>query len=187
MNSKIPKDLPIKGSEATIVEFWSWAYSDLLSNTNRGILAEFLVGNALGLTNVPRIEWDKADFVYNGKFIEVKSSAYIQTWKEKQPSKIIFNISKARAWDSSTGEMSSEAQRNSDCYVFCVFADQDKSDYDILNVNRWDFYVLSTSFLNYYFPEQKSISLSTIQKYCEPVKYRNLKENIDSIMGSQVK
>ena len=27
----------------SVSEFWSWAYSDLLNNTLRGVLAEFLV------------------------------------------------------------------------------------------------------------------------------------------------
>ncbi|SFK03722.1 hypothetical protein SAMN04487936_106250 [Halobacillus dabanensis] len=183
MSSKISEDLRIKGTETTIVEFWRWAYSDLLSNTNRGILAEFLVGHALGLTTEPRMVWDKADFVYNGNSIEVKSSAYIQSWEQKQPSKIVFSISKAKAWDYSTGEMSSEAQRNSNCYVFCVFTDKDKSNHDILDVNRWDFYVLTTSFLNQNFLEQKSISLSTIQKFCSPVTYSNLKKEVDSLLS----
>ncbi|WP_431801066.1 hypothetical protein [Halobacillus andaensis] len=184
MISKIPDGLQIKGTETTISEFWRWAYSDLLSNTNRGILAEFLVGHALGLiSGAPRIEWDKADFIYNGNLIEVKSSAYIQTWKQKKPSKIVFNVPEAKAWDYTTGEMSAEAQRNSNCYVFCVFTDQDKSNYDILDVARWDFYVLSTAFLNEQFPEQKSISLSTIQKVCHKVAYHHLKEEVDYILS----
>lgn len=30
-------------TEIAISDFWSWAYSDLLNNTSRGVLAEFLV------------------------------------------------------------------------------------------------------------------------------------------------
>ncbi|ARI78728.1 hypothetical protein [Halobacillus mangrovi] len=182
MNSKISKGIQIKGTETTVEEFWRWAYSDLLSNTNRGILAEFLVGYALGLTSDPRIEWDKADFVYIENLIEVKSSAYIQSWKQRQPSKIVFNIPKARAWDTATGLMSSESKRNSDCYIFCVYTDQDKSNYDVLDVKRWDFYVVSTSYLNEHFTEQKTISLSTINKFCHPVNYSRLKAEIESVL-----
>ncbi|WP_432794029.1 hypothetical protein [Rhodococcus ruber] len=29
-------------------DFWAWAYSDLLGNAMRGVLAEYLVGTALG-------------------------------------------------------------------------------------------------------------------------------------------
>lgn len=33
--------------DLTVGDFWRWAYSDILSNRNRGIFAEFLVGAAL--------------------------------------------------------------------------------------------------------------------------------------------
>ncbi len=32
----------------TIVDCWQWAYSDLISNTERGVLAEYLVAKAVG-------------------------------------------------------------------------------------------------------------------------------------------
>ena len=31
-----------------IFDYWSWAYSDIVGNTNRGALAEFLVPRAIG-------------------------------------------------------------------------------------------------------------------------------------------
>jgi hypothetical protein len=31
------------GLDATVSDFWRWAFSDLRDNTTRGILAEFLV------------------------------------------------------------------------------------------------------------------------------------------------
>ncbi|WP_240309105.1 hypothetical protein [Corynebacterium pollutisoli] len=34
---------------ATLQDFWSWAYSHTLDNALRGILAEYLVGLALGV------------------------------------------------------------------------------------------------------------------------------------------
>lgn len=181
MTAKIVDRAQIKGTDALISDFWGWAYSDLLSNRNRGIFAEFLVGHALGLTDGFRIEWDKADFNYHGKFIEVKSGAYIQAWEQKQLSKIIFNIPKARAWDYKTGEMSPDSKRNSDCYVFCVYTEMDKKDYDILNIRHWEFYVLSTSFLNANFSEQKTTSLSRIKRSCLPVAYRNLKGEVNHL------
>jgi hypothetical protein len=44
--------VPLNGSErftgldATVADFWRWAFSDLRNNTTRGILAEFLVARA---------------------------------------------------------------------------------------------------------------------------------------------
>ena len=46
----------------TVLDFWKWAYSDLLDNAQRGILAEYLVANALNLQNTIRTNWDK--YVY---------------------------------------------------------------------------------------------------------------------------
>jgi hypothetical protein len=61
-------------------DFWSWAYSDILSNTDRAVFAEFVVGTALGVTDVPSVGWDAVDLRYVDKTIEVKISAYIQSW-----------------------------------------------------------------------------------------------------------
>src|SRR5690348_8635943 len=70
-----------------VIDFWRWAYSDVLSNRNRSIFAEFVVGAALGVLSKPRTEWDSVDLYYEGSRIEVKSSADIQAWKQKRPSK----------------------------------------------------------------------------------------------------
>lgn len=34
--------------DATVEDFWAWAYSDILSNTDRAVFAEFVAGTALG-------------------------------------------------------------------------------------------------------------------------------------------
>lgn len=33
----------------TLADFWSWAHSDLMGNTERGILAEYIVACSLGI------------------------------------------------------------------------------------------------------------------------------------------
>ena len=39
--------------DLSVVDFWSWAYSDLLNNTGRGVLAEFIVFSALKFSPPP--------------------------------------------------------------------------------------------------------------------------------------
>jgi hypothetical protein len=69
-NQKINHIDSIIGPEnLTVGDFWSWAYSDILSNRNISIFAEFLVGSALGVTDTPRIEWDGVNLHYNEKKI----------------------------------------------------------------------------------------------------------------------
>ena len=41
----------------TLVDYWRWSASDLLSNTQRGVVAEYLVVAALGTAERPRDEW----------------------------------------------------------------------------------------------------------------------------------
>lgn len=58
-------------------DFWRWAHSDFLSNAQRGVLAEYIVGTALNCLKKKRLEWDAHDFVTDGGIkIEVKSAAY---------------------------------------------------------------------------------------------------------------
>lgn len=75
-----------------LIEFWQWSGSDLISNSYRGLLAEYIVGMDLGVTDKIRMEWSPYDLKFNGLCIEVKSSSYIQSWSQKQFSKISFNI-----------------------------------------------------------------------------------------------
>ena len=82
--------------DSTITNFWQWAYSDILSNRNRSIFAEYLVAKALNLDNTARIEWDSKDLSYKGINIEVKSSAYAQSWGQNKESKISFDIEKKK-------------------------------------------------------------------------------------------
>jgi len=76
---KLSPDTPILGLEnVNVVDFWSWAYSDIPVNTNRSALAEFLVGSFLGVMSKPRIEWGECDHINREKKIKVNCSAYHQ-------------------------------------------------------------------------------------------------------------
>lgn len=49
-------DESIKGTNQKLLDYWRWGYSNVLVNRERGIFAEFLVGNVLGELDNPRIE-----------------------------------------------------------------------------------------------------------------------------------
>jgi hypothetical protein len=146
-------------------DFWQWAFSDFLSNSLRGILAEYIVGKALNATGTPRTEWDAYDLITpDGLRIEVKSSGYLQTWSQTKPSIIQFDIAKKRAWYAETNTMSGTSQRTADIYVFCVFAETRKELADPLDLNQWFFLVASAEFLEQVFKIQKTVSLSTLER-----------------------
>lgn len=174
------------GVGVSVKDYWSWAYSDLTDNTQRGVMAEFLVFSALNFTPSPsqmRENWLPFDATSpSGRRIEVKSAAYIQAWTpENIFAQIRFDIGKKLAWSNETASYSSEAKRNCDLYVFCLFTAKTKA-VSFLDLDYWDFYVLPTSILNEKVPVQKGISLSTLLKL-EPIKtdYSGLGTVIESI------
>ncbi len=149
-----------KSTNLKLVDFWQWATSDLVSNTMRGILAEYIVASALGITDTIRVEWDSFDLTTAaGIKIEVKSSAYLQSWHHKKLSQIRFSIRPSYVWDANANMFEKEAKRSADIYVFCVLKHTVQSTLDPLDLDQWDFYIILASTLNEKFPAQKSISL----------------------------
>ena len=137
---RLAVDHPIAGpGDLTLGDFWSWAYSDVWSNRNRSILSEFLVASALDLLDMSRVEWDAVDLRYRDRCIEVKSAAYLQSWQQDRPSLIRFDISRKQGWDARTNTSADTAVRSADCYVFCLYPEQDASKADVLDADAWAF------------------------------------------------
>jgi len=174
---------PIPGARGvTVGAFWQWAYSDILSNRNRSIFAEYIVGVALGVVDRPRIEWDAADLDYRGHKIEVKSSADCQSWHQEKPSTIRFGIGKSVEWNPVTGKYVGEPTRCAHVYVFCHYPEQDTLKANVLDVPAWDFYVLSTEALNRDFAQAKSLSLAAVRRVGMRCKFDGLKEAVDRVL-----
>lgn len=107
---------------ASLLGYWHWAYSDLVSNASRGVLAEYIVGLALRCVDGrARAEWDASDLrTLEGVSVEVKPAAYVQTWKQRQLSTIAFSIIPTNGWNSATNTVSAERKWQADVYVFCL-------------------------------------------------------------------
>jgi len=124
-------------------DFFSWAFSDLRSNTTRGILAEFLVAWALGAREGVRAAWDDFDVLTpDGIRVEVKASGYLQSWVQKRPSKISFGRLTGRSWNAETGELGAERELRADVFVFAIQTCGDPEGYDPLDLDAWRFLVL---------------------------------------------
>ena len=176
-------------TEYNLLAFWSWSVSDILSNATRGRFAEFVVGTAVGLDpkNL-RDEWDAYDLkTDNGIKIEVKSAAYIQTWNQKKISTISFSIKTAKFWDSETFFEDLQPRRHADVYVFCHLKHLDQETIDPLKMEQWDFYVLPTFKLDKYERSQSSITLNSLKRLTEPIKYSELKTVINKAYEEQKK
>jgi hypothetical protein len=130
----------------------------------RGILAEFLVAEATNSSGGVRTEWDAFDVLTeSGVRVEVKSGAYLQSWKQSRPSRISFNVAPTLGWDATTNEFSTVRRRHADVYVFCVLAHDDPATLNPLDVDQWEFYCLSTAQLDSELGEQKTVSLGRLR------------------------
>ena len=125
--------LTFRGKFANVLSFWQWGGSDLTNNVWRGVLAEYIVAFAVNCDHQPREEWAGVDLTMEhcGQEIkiEVKSSAFVQTWQQEKYSEIKFRISL------------SEKEPKADVYVFCLLAHQG-ADVNPLNLAHWEFYVV---------------------------------------------
>lgn len=131
----------------SVLDFWRWSSSDLLSNATRGVLAEFIVAVALEIPLDPvREEWGAYDLTTaEGIKVEVKSAAYIQSWRQDRLSKISFSVPKTRAWDSDSNRQANEQEV-----------------IDPLYLDQWQFFVLPTAVLDARKGSQHSITLKSL-------------------------
>lgn len=133
-------------AEAGLLGFWRWAYGDLRGNGVRGVLAEYLVGQALGVDmSTGRTEWAAWDLLTpEGVKVEVKTGAYIQSWTA--PAKaypVRYSGLLARSWvEGTAGSYTDTAEVRSDVYVFALQTCRDPDQYDALDLSQWEFRVL---------------------------------------------
>ncbi|MEO6348440.1 MAG: hypothetical protein ABIO60_11090 [Aquaticitalea sp.] len=189
-NPKIGTEVIIDNGNFTkynLLDFWRWSVSDILSNATRGRFAEFIVGTAIDIDpqNL-RSEWDAYDLTTDGGIkIEVKSASYIQSWNQKQFSKISFSIKKARYWDSENAIQHHEPKRHADLYVLCHLKHTDQATIDPLKMEQWDFYVLPTYRFENYERSQSSITINSLRKIAKPTIYLELRTEIQKAYNDQ--
>lgn len=173
-----------KSLNTNLLEFWQWSASDLISNTARGILAEYIVACDLGVANGVRMEWDAYELqTENGIKVEVKSAAYLQSWHQNKLSAISFGIASSFAWDAEINKFVTEKKRQADIYVFCLLKHKDKKTVDPLNVNQWEFSLLPTIILNQKAKNQKRISFNKLLSL-KPTKitFGEIEKTIESLL-----
>jgi hypothetical protein len=122
----IPKPArPLTGQErfssdpSSVLDFWRWAFSDLRTNIVRGVLAEYLVARAVGDPSPLRKAWDNWDVTTaTGIKVEVKSSAYLQSWNQRKLSAITFSGLTGQEWSAETNELAADRTLRAEVYVF---------------------------------------------------------------------
>lgn len=180
----LPPETPFtykdKPTSFSIQDFWVWMASDVLNNTLRGTVAEYIVSQATEASAPVRVEWDTVDITTpEGIKIEVKSAAYLQSWHQDRPSAISFGIAKTYPWDWEKNQYGETQVRSADVYVFCVLAHLNGQTVKPLDLTQWKFYVLPTRTLDTSLGDQKTVSLSRLKELgAEPLDYDQIRNAV---------
>ncbi len=169
-----------------IDHFRHWALGNLVCNTNRGIFAEWLVGQALEAIGEDdtRDEWVESDLCYRGIKIEVKASGRGQAWKQDRPSTPQFGIRPLKqTWDKRTDEWTDHdpPARVADIYVFCLHWPFPATPADVRDPASWKFWVVSKRTLDDQLGSQETVALSRLQELAPsgPVGWSEIKAEVD--------
>lgn len=158
----------------TALDFWRWTYSDLLQNITRGCLAEYIVAWAFECEETPRNPWDAFDLKTRaGNKVEVKSTAYVQSWGSKKPQPK-FIIKPTKTWSDAEGS-SKKADFNADIYVLCYLKETDKEKVNPMNLDQWRFWVFSKEQLITLLNNKRAISVQSLQKQDSGITFEELR------------
>ena len=173
-----------------ISDFPRWAVGNLVDNRNRGIFAEWLVGQALGIINPGEVrkEWDAVDLRYGEISVEVKASGLSQTWIQVANSVPRFGISpQVRWWDADSNDwgLYDPPQRTADVYVFCLHEAVPASNENVADPSQWRFWVVPTSALNSELGSQKSVGVTTLNGLAESVSFTEIKTAVENSVSGR--
>ena len=152
----------------TVAGFWAWAYSGLIDNKNRGVLAEFIVAKALGIETPAHDPWGTHDLTSTaGTAVEVKSAGHLQAWNQRQLTRPVWQSLLSRQSETTAeGGWSLAEGRTAkgDIFVLCLFTATDHADANPLNLDQWAFWLVPGSEIT-----TGTLALPTVEK-----KYRRL-------------
>ena len=168
--------------------FQNWALGNLVGNTNRGIFAEWLVGQALRAIGdgETREEWDECDLRYQGTKVEVKTSGLDQTWHQDRRSPPRFDIKRRTwIWDAQTGESTPHDPpiRPAAVYVFCLHEPIPATNDNVRDPACWKFWVVSTRRLDNELGSQKTVGLSTLDGLARPIGWSEIRAEVDRCLN----
>lgn len=172
--------------EATVLDFWQWAFSSLQENTVRGVFAEWLVGRLLGVEMETRTGWDAFDLVTPESWtVEVKCAAYQQAWHAAgvESARISFGPLLSRTWTPETNYADARTH-NAQVYVFCLQTSRPPQSFDALDLDQWTFYVAPVETLHTY--PYRSIGLNALAKLAVGCTASTLRRTVADVMGAGV-
>lgn len=176
------KGAAVELQNASLLDFWKWAFSDLCDDDLKGIFAEWLVLRLLGIPGVRRVSWANSDIITpDGVRVEIKSTSYWQSWKLMDEmgavrptplypvsSKTQIRFAGLKARDAISVPNSTEPQvLKSHVYIFAFQQETDIERWNAMDLSQWEFYVLPSKRLHEF--GWKSISLNMLRSQQDPL------------------
>jgi hypothetical protein len=186
------KPLVLGGKTATILDMWNWAYSNINNNTDRGVLAQYIVAWAAGVDTVAYVSWRGHDLdLPSGKRVEVKATARAQSWRhgkkltkegklERRPAR--FSIKRSTDTDDDTKPKKGEAKtRHSDIYALCYYAHDNDLTMDATDLSHWKFWILSQKRLEEILHGRDSVLVSELESVEHPIDVFEIKDRLNEL------
>ncbi len=174
------------GRQFSILGLWQYGCSNFQFNLMRGMVAEFIVLNAL-LDDVGDDARDPTkgfDFLYRDKKIEVKGASYLQDFGEKRHTEITWSDLKAQdLYQRPTTKLDPNGHiaYPADIYVLALLVHTDYPTLDILDVRQWCFYVLSRERLRKICGDLNYLPIYKLDRHgATPVSFSGLHSAVDA-------
>ena len=168
----------------TAIDYWRFQFSKIWDAYEE--VAEFIVAKALGMEKPYNKNGSTLyDIDYNGKRVEVKTTAYYHSWRKdgEYSESRVFDIPETQGQHNEMGPI---RVRHNDVYVFCLNTGKNKADADPFEMSHWEFYVVPTSVINSKCGSNKTLSLGRLRQITKEkgkVTYSQLKAAIDMALG----
>ncbi|HET9767755.1 MAG TPA: hypothetical protein VFS60_12950 [Thermoanaerobaculia bacterium] len=161
-------------ASATVEAFWRWAYGDLCDDDVKAAYAEWLVALLLGLPQQRRNTGTRSDLITPGGVrLEVKSSAYWQSWKYvgEDGALQLPEVTNLSSPPATRVHFRGLRALHSDLYVFCMQTQLDLQKWDALDLAQWEFYLLERRQLEGIGvgANRRSITLGTLRRMQSPL------------------
>lgn len=171
-----------------VEKFRRWAAGNLVDNRNRGIFAEWLVGQALGVIDASKFrqEWDVWDLQYQHASIEVKTSGLNQYWSPLRRSRPSFGITVPKqvyCEKTKKRHANDQGTRPADVYVFCLHMSLPATNANVACPYTWVFWVIAGRTLDDRLGAQKTVRPSTLCRLAECIEWDRIKEEVDRLIG----
>ncbi len=166
-------------------DFWTWFRPSLAENWMRGVVGEYWVTKALGLTDKMRKGWNSWDIETPDRIrIEVKTTGYRQSWHKPTDKMAIpkFVVPKVKVKADESRGLRQRQYRPAHLYVLCFHKEKDVDNLDPLDTSQWEFYVVPTTVIDEKVnPNAKSPSINLrflSENSFDPVSFNGLKDAI---------